>query len=90
MAAQAPTVSNLHSSSWAQVRGGQISPSDNLKKLSRLFLLLIRYGMIIQKSLRERKMGVHGPRKELQHTLAAKVKKSIALLFGLESKNVIK
>ena len=74
----------------AQVRGGQISPSENLKKLSRHFLLLIWYGMVMQKSLRERKMGVHGPQRELQGTLAAKVKKSIALLFGLESKNVIK
>ena len=39
---------------------------------------------------RERKMGVSVPLRELQGTLAAKVKKSIALLFGLESKNVIK
>ena len=60
-----------------QVRGGQISPSENLKKLSCPILLLIWYGMVMQKSLRERKMGVHGPQRELQHTLAAKVKKSI-------------
>ena len=73
-----------------QLRGGQISPSENQKKLSRPILLLIRYCMIMPKSQRERKMGVSVPLRELQGTLAVKVKKSIALLFGLKSKNVIK
>ena len=45
----------------AQLRGGQISPSQNWKKLSRPIWLLIRYGIVMQSSLIERKMGVHGP-----------------------------
>ena len=73
-----------------QLPGGQIGPSDNLKKMSQGSFYLNWLGMGMPIPMQKRNLGASIALRELQCTLAAKAKRSIALLFGLESKNVIK
>ena len=73
-----------------QLPGGQIGPSDNFKKMSQGSFYLNWLGMGMPNPTQKRNLGVSVALRELQCTLAAKAKRSIALLFGLESKNVIK
>ena len=73
-----------------QLPGGQIGPSDNSKKMSQGSFYLNWLGMGMPNPTQKRNLGVSVALRELQCTLAAKAKRSIALLFGLESKNVIK
>ena len=74
----------------SQLPGGQIGPSDNSKKMSQGSFYLNWLGMGMPNPTQKRNLGVSVALRELQCTLAAKAKRSIALLFGLESKNVIK
>ena len=73
-----------------QLPGGQIGPSDNFKKMSQGSFYLNWLGMGMPNPTQKRNLGVSVALRELQCTLPAKAKRSIALLFGLKSKNVIK
>ena len=74
----------------AQLPAGQIGPSDNFKKMSQGNSYLNWLGMAMPILTQQRNLGVSIALGELQCTLAAKAKRSIGLLFGLESKTVIK
>ena len=74
----------------SQLPGGQISPSQIFKKMSQVCWGHFSLVLGILNWLRRKKWGASVASRELQCTLGAEAKKSIALLFGLKSKNVTK
>ena len=58
-----------------QLPGGQITPSDNFKKMSLGIFHLIWVGMGVPLPKQKRKWGVSLALRELQCTIAAKAKK---------------
>ena len=80
----------LESVHITQLPGGHISPSQISKKFPQQSCGQIPLVFGISKSSRWKKWGASAALRELQCTLGTELKKSIALLFGLESKNVIK
>ena len=74
----------------SQLPGGHISPSQISKKFLQQSCGQIPLVFGISKWQRWKNWGATVALRELQCTLGAEPKKSIALLFGLQSKNVIK